>query len=143
MKAKIIYFNWYRVANTAEHDLLARATMGGNVLVDRPELYDVVGEIDLTPDETGCDVAFRAFNRVEEGDMEGLTIRSMSVGDIVLFDGPDAKMFVCKGMGWEEIPREAFCETEGKLAFWARPLVKTQSWDDNPLIGGKNKENVK
>jgi hypothetical protein len=32
--------------------------------------------------------------------MEGLHIRSMSVGDFVLF--PDGRMYVCQGMGWRE-----------------------------------------
>ena len=130
MIAKILYFNWTK-ANKEDGVYNPKGSLGrvrwtGELLVDRPDLYDHVGNIECAEaGETACGEAFRKFNRVEEGDMEGMNIRSMSVGDVVLFD--DSRMFVVQGMGWKEIPTEAFFETAGKLAFWARPEVKEQS----------------
>ena len=64
-----------------------------------------------------CDDAFRSFNRVEEGDMKGLKIRSMCVGDLVVFD--DGKLIVCQGMCWKEVSGHS-------LKFWALPKVEEQ-----------------
>lgn len=125
MLAKIIYFNWYK----GDAAGLMRPTFTGELLHDRPDLYDMVGEIDVEPTEDGCDDAFRAFNRVEEDDMKGMEIRSMSVGDIVLFD--NGKMFVVQGMGWKAIDNVLPLPVGpgvDKLAFWARPKVARQGY---------------
>jgi hypothetical protein len=63
--------------------------------------------------------AFRAFNYLEDGDMKDLKIRSMSVGDVVLFD--DAAMYVVQGTGWKHIPAGI-----DKLAFWGLPKIEEQ-----------------
>ncbi len=126
MIAKVIYFNWRKAekedlacqCDSMTRLSLKRVTWTGELLSDRPDLYDNVGEIGV-PDssENSCELAFRAFNRVLDGDMSGMTIRSMSVGDLVVFD--DSKLFVCYGSGWNAVSGHS-------LAFWALPLVKEQ-----------------
>lgn len=126
--AKIIYFNQRKALqedDTYKHDAsLIRVTWTGELLAGRPDLYDYVGDIDCGEVsaypyeyEKVCDNAFRAFNRVDEGDMEGLKIRSMCVGDIVLF--PDGKLYVVQGCGWKEF-------SGNSLVFWNLPKVEEQ-----------------
>jgi len=85
----------------------------GRFFPANPELYSYVGDIE-TPgsEESDCEFVFRKFNRVEDGDMEGMNIRSMSVGDAVLFE--NGSLYFCQGMGW------SLC-TGNSLAFWNLP----------------------
>ena len=120
--AKIIYFNWHKLNQeprpTEGASLFVRVNPCGELLVDRPDLYDYVADIAADGDhiET-CDRAFRAFNRVEDGDMPNSQVRSMCVGDLVVFD--DGRLFVCQGCGWKEFVGHS-------LKFWALPKVTTQ-----------------
>lgn len=113
MFAKVIYFNWNKARNEdfkSDRNLspsLMSVTWSTGLLIDRPDLYDYVGDFEVSGEnlrtfsyEGVCNGAFRRFNRVEADDMAGLNIRSMSVGDIVLFD--DGRLFVVHGMGWKE-----------------------------------------
>lgn len=124
-QAKVLYFNWHKARKEDgvynPNGSLGRVTWTGELLTDRPDLYDWVDEVDIIPNKdyiSTCDKAFREFNCVEEGDMAGMHIRSMSVGDVVLF--PDGNLYVCQGCGWKEFPGNS-------LVFWNRPKVESQN----------------
>lgn len=105
MHAKIIYFNHNRASRLNPNTEFGwRVTLRGDFYFGSPGLYDYVGDIshDVTDGEELANIAFRAFNRVEVGDMAGLRIRSMCVGDALLLD--DGTLIVCKGIGWETFP---------------------------------------
>ncbi|HET6416715.1 MAG TPA: hypothetical protein VMW52_04655 [Phycisphaerae bacterium] len=69
--------------------------------------YDVtaridVGDIGTSPADciSAADALFERFNI---GDRAGLSVRSMSVGDVVAFDGRAIAMLCCK-VGWRAVP---------------------------------------
>jgi len=128
MIGKVVYFNWEKARIEDERDCASKphkssflsVTWTGELLTDRPDLYDCVGDwMGLDGNHIdACDEIFRAYNRVEPGDMADLPIRSMSVGDLVVFD--DGELIVCQGMGWKSY-------TGHSLAFWAIPKSSFQS----------------
>lgn len=66
---------------------------------DDPSLYEVAAEVETDSDtEADCGSLFERFNI---GDHGGERIRSMSVGDVIVF-GSD-RTFVVQGMGWKEV----------------------------------------
>lgn len=116
MQAKILYFNWYKGATSNRMSV----TLSGEIATDRPDLYDCVGEVDVDPTIAACEKVFRDYNRVEEGDMDGMEIRSMSVGDIVLFH--DGTAIAVAGCGWNEQKLLG----HNRLGLWSRETVKRQ-----------------
>lgn len=97
MKYKLVYANWEKLHELPDDRKLLCEVMFGKVLEDNPEYYDTVfeGETDdptKLPDEL--------FERFNIGDRGGKHVRSMSVGDLVIFE--DGRAVVCAPVGWKE-----------------------------------------
>lgn len=91
MKVRLFYLNWFKTRDTTFH----RATWEGKFFIDRPDLYDLVWQGEVTSSASPEDFLFTKFNI---GDREGKRIRSMSVGDVVVYD---EKFVICQGVGWK------------------------------------------
>lgn len=91
MKVRLFYLNWSKTRDTTFH----RATWEGKFFIEHPNLYDLVWQGDIEGEREPEDFLYEKFNI---GDREGKRIRSMSVGDVVVYDG---KFVVCQGMGWK------------------------------------------
>lgn len=109
MKVKLFYANWHKThaeddknPNRTSPGLHVRVACVGDFLVDRPDLYDLVFEWDFENDARPEDFLFEQFNI---GDRGVKRIRSMSVGDVVVYNG---KAVVCQGMGWKTVDAPAW-----------------------------------
>ena len=100
MQAKVIYAKW----RSMSRDESFNVSMGE--VINNPALYEVIGvyEVDEETHEAVCE---RLFERFNIGDHGGKNVRSMSVGDIVLF--PEGQAFLCAGCGWKKL-HEAFSD---------------------------------
>jgi hypothetical protein len=73
-------------ADPTNYELVARATTGSDTAKDADTLFAALngyGEAEIEPDR------------------DGASLRSMSVGDVVVFDS--GRAFVCQGIGWAEV----------------------------------------
>lgn len=89
---KVIYPDWNRLDRDGRWSVM---TEGKTVDAD---VYETIFETEM---EGESDTILGAlFERFNIGDHGGLTVRSMSVGDLVDIDGT---LFVCKPVGWERV----------------------------------------
>lgn len=108
MKVKLFYANWNKAdreddrPGRTEAGLKVRISMGGDLLTDRPDLYDLIFEWDFEDGAEPEDFLFEQFNIGDHGNKR---IRSMSVGDVVVYNG---KAVVCQGMGWKTVDAPAW-----------------------------------
>jgi hypothetical protein len=100
--AAVIYPDWEKLSDERAIDIVIR----GNVSTSTPDMYAVVQKQDMPGHMTQrevCEEMFRLLNADPTDHPK--TIRSMSVGDLVLVDG---HLWVCKPVGFERIEDEAF-----------------------------------
>lgn len=104
MKVKLFYANWNKIRGEDEdRSMFSKVSFEGLFLEQRPDLYDLVFEWEFEAGATPEDFLFQQFNIGDHGGKR--TIRSMSVGDVVVYEG---KAVVCKGMGWETLDAPAW-----------------------------------
>jgi len=75
-------------------------------------------EIDATSEAEARDRLFEKFNIAHPSDYRN---RSMSVGDVIVFDGNRA--YACESAGWKEVPRPVEAEV-ARLKTINRSLLK-------------------
>lgn len=108
MRCRVIYWN----EDVMDRDQRQRALAGE--FLRNPALYSVVGSCEIPEIRTDPDsralVAEQIFQKFNIGDRGGRDdIRSMSLGDLVVFE--DGSALVCRVVGWtyEDLP-EGFSE---------------------------------
>lgn len=93
MRVKLFYLNWNKIEND---DVRRPAKWTGAFFADRSDLYDLVFTREF-PDVMVSQPEDFLFEKFNIGGREGKHIRSMCVGDVVVYDG---KAVICQGMGW-------------------------------------------
>lgn len=108
MKVKLFYANWDKIRREDEdRSMLSAVSFQGAFLEQRPDLYDLVFEWDFEDGAEPEDFLFVEFNVIEEPSetMRRKRIRSMSVGDVVVYNG---RAHICAGCGWKRIDAPAW-----------------------------------
>jgi hypothetical protein len=99
MRYKLLYANWEKLRNLGD-ECRALFKVMTHGFVTGSQFYMLVHEGDA-PTRTQGATADYLFERFNIGDRAGLPVRSMSVGDIILFGCGQA--LVCKPVGWEAL----------------------------------------
>ena len=97
MKATLIYADVEEIVNEG------LSAFVGEIYLDRPDLYHKV-ETHNFPNNNLNEIAEQLFMdyNVDSGLQCKAGIRSMSVGDVVLFD--NGAVFVCSPVGFKQVP---------------------------------------
>lgn len=104
MKATVIYANWDQIDRDTRLDVVGE----GQVLDGQPELYSKVHVYEYVNGPVGpydaCEEMYALFN-MPNGLQNKKSVRSMSVGDVVVidFDNGTTEAFVCAWAGFEEV----------------------------------------
>jgi hypothetical protein len=107
-KYKVVYADWEMMDRDQRWAVMG---LEARFLSDRPDLYYAVYESKTSsPFEKEADLIFKRFNIGDFGDRKD--IRSMSVGDLVVFE--DGSALLCLSFGWKPvcIPSEFIANLE-------------------------------
>lgn len=112
MKAKLVYANYDVIDRDTRLDVVGE----GEVLFDRPEVYQVVHEhlfCNLRPVMEACDDLYILFNDANGYYQRRLGVRSMCVGDVVIveYDNGKTDVFVCDRVGFRRVTEAEHCDT--------------------------------
>ena len=138
MKYALVDPNWDELRKLDENLLFK--VMTGKVAEDKPELYEAVfcgecDDADCATERGRAALAERLFERFNIGDHGGLRIRSLSVGDLLVFDG--GPTLLCAPAGWDEIdfdPKPDFSLTLLDAARRADREIRKRDLEEAGLI---------
>ena len=98
MFVSVIYVNWEAVEGLEACEVITADICNGKVLLDDPNLYEKVFNNENI--KTELDICHALYNKFTTGDRYGLSVRQMSVGDLIYYDG---RLFSLATIGWKEV----------------------------------------
>jgi len=102
MKYSLVYANLEKLRELDDNRKSLLAVTDRGELLDDPLLYEKVFDGDM--DENDPDFLENLFEQFNIGDFGGRPVRSMSVGDLVVFG--DGSGVLCTSVGWVGVSAE-------------------------------------